>query len=605
MTARTAGTTAAERDDVASASGRVLAPDGRAAAWLRAAAPFALIAVVALASRLKYALFAYHDTLASGDAHLILTKAMFISRGEWRPPVELGGPATIFSDPPLIALLLGGVEKATSLPMMAVPAVVTPALTIAALCALYGVARRAFDPLAALVGVCLVALLPRFSMDSTEPDKAIYVVSFFMLALFFLYEAQERPRLYVAAGACMGASVFSHTTGYIFLGVYGLAHVALALVGARAGDGRWRRLFDRWFLAGLIVPVVAIGAYVQLNDGFQRAMVPAPPPGGPVVAAPTSVVPATPTNDTSDDAPGVPAPAAENKHRFVPGSIQLYYDNITGLAKGGFEESAWNQYFDAIRTQVNTPMYVLAVVGFAAAGVVVVRRRRAELLPLMLWMMLVTLAFAIQHPALSHKTRYPTYVTPVFVLFAAYAVVGAARWVAARIAAGSGDASLRAWYLGAMVAPVVALVAVSYARADASGQRKLYAPHERLAAYVAERGLLGEDRQLLYMAWPSITMNLLEDHPEYEPWLHTYGWGSAPVAQYTRAYVESQGIRYFELDHTGSDYYQTSQQMFRQLGTQFTMTRVATFCGTEAASTRDVTTCGESYAALLELTPKE
>lgn len=81
--------------------------------------------------------------------------------------------------------------------------------------------------------------------------------------------------------------------------------------------------------------------------------------------------------------------------------------------------------------------------------------------------------------------------------------------------------------------------------------------------------------------------------------------GSAPVAQYTRAYVESQGIRYFELDHTGSDYYQTSQQMFRQLGTQFTMTRVATFCGTEAASTRDVTTCGESYAALLELTPKE
>jgi 4-amino-4-deoxy-L-arabinose transferase-like glycosyltransferase len=555
-------------------------------ARLQAAAPFLLISAIALASRLKYALFTYHDTLASGDAHLILTKALLVSRGEWRPPVELGGPATIFSDPPFIALFLGAIEKVTSLPMMALPAIVTSALTIAALCALYGIARRAFDPLTALAGVCLVALLPRFSLDSTEPDKAIYVVSFFMIALYFLYEAQSRPRLYLAAGAFMGLSAFSHTTGYIFLGVYVLSHVALT-------RGSERRLADGWFLAGLAVPLVLIAGYVQLNDAFQRTSVTPTP----AAAAPASVTPGTTPSDTQV----VPAPAAKNKHRFVPGSIQLYYDNVTGLAERGFKGSAWNRYFDGIRTQVNTPVYALAVAGFAGAAIVVLRRRRYALLPLMLWMMLVTLAFAIQHPALSHKTRYPTYVTPAFVLFATYAVTGVARLVASKT-----DAATRGWYAAAAAAPVLALIAASYAISDASGQRKLYAPHDRLAQYVEQHQLLSDGNELLYMAWPSITINLIEDHPEYEPWLHTYGWGSsAAIGDYTRDYVQSRGIRYFELDHTGSDYYQTSQYLYAQLSTQFTMKRVATFCGTEPASQRTAASCGESYSALIELAAKD
>jgi 4-amino-4-deoxy-L-arabinose transferase-like glycosyltransferase len=569
-------------------SAPITAPGDRIAVWLRAGAPYLLVVAVGLASRLKYALVTYHDTLASGDAHLILTKALFVSRGEWRPPVELGGPSTIFSDPPLIALLLGGAEKATSLPMIALAATMTSLLTIAALCALYAVARRAFDPLTAVIGVCLVALLPRFSMDSTEPDKAIYVVSFSIIALYFLYAAQTRPRLYLAAGAFIGLAAFSHTTGYIFLGVYGLSHIAIT-------RGTERRLLDRWFIAGLIIPLVMIAAYVQLNDEFQRSAVTATP----VATADAAAQPSGAGAASPSQAPVLPPPAPSNDHRFVPGSIQLYYDNITGLAKRGFEGSAWNRYFDAIRTQTTTPIYVLAVLGFAAAGALVVSRRRFDLLPLMLWMMLVTLAFAIQHPALSHRTRYPTYVTPVFVLFAVFAVVTAARALLSRT-----DAAMRGWYVAAAIAPVVALVGASYAMSNAAGQRKLYAPHDRMAAYISQRALLGDDNELLYMAWPSVTIALLEDHPADEPFLHTYGWGSSPVSKYTSGYVESQGIRYFAYDHTGSDYYQTSQSLFAQLGTQFTLKRMVTFCGTDQPSQRDPASCGASYTVLYELLPK-
>ena len=560
--------------------------DSRLRAWAIAAAPFALVAIVALASRLKYALFTYHDTYASGDAHLVITKAMFVARGEWRPPIELGGPATIFSDPPFIPLLLGAIEKATSLPMFAIPAIVTSVLTIAALCALYAVCRRALDPATALVGVCLLALLPRFSMDSTEPDKAIYVVSFFTIALYFLYAAQTRPRMYLLAGAFVGLSAFSHTTGYIFVGVYLIAHAAIT-------RGTERRLLDRWFVAGLAFPLILILAYVQLNDAFQRTAVTAT--AGVAVTAPLPVT----TPVAGADAPTLPVPPPENRHRFVPGSIQLYYDNVKGLAERGFKGSAWNLYFEGIRTQATTPVYVLAVLGFAGAAVVVARRRRYEMLPLMLWMLLVTLAFAIQHPAASHSTRYPTYVTPMFVLFAAYAVVGGARLLVQRT-----EASMRPWYFGAAVAPVVALIAAAYSMSNASGQRKLYAPHDRMASYIEAHHLLGEGSGLLYMAWPSTTVALLEDHPEYEPYLRTYGWGSTPLSQYTEQWARENGIRYFALDHTGTDYFNTSVFMFAQLKTQFTLKRVQTFCGTEHGQPGDATTCGESYSVLLELAPK-
>src|SRR5262245_10141368 len=65
--------------------------------------PFALITAVALVSRARY-IWGYHDTFGSGDANLILTKALLIQRGEFAPPGALGVAAGVFADPPFLPL---------------------------------------------------------------------------------------------------------------------------------------------------------------------------------------------------------------------------------------------------------------------------------------------------------------------------------------------------------------------------------------------------------------------------------------------------------------------------------------------------------------------
>lgn len=550
------------------------------------AAPLLVIFGVALWSRLRYAVWSYHFTFGSGDADLILAKAMFLSRGELRPPLDLGAPANVFADPPFISMIFAVATKVFGIPLATAPLIVTPALTIAALFALYALVRRAVDAPVALVSVCLVALLPRFSFDSTEPDKAPFVVSFFIIALWLMYEAQERPRLYLLSGFFMGLSVFSHNTGYLFLPVFVLSHIALS-------RGSTRRLFDPWFLAGLAIPVLFIGAYLQLNDAFVRGRyVPEPP----VAAAPA------PSTSPADGATALPPPAAPggNQRRYVPATIQFYWDHVTGLARDHFKNSAWNYYFDAIRAQVSTPVYVLAIIGWAGAGGLALLRRRYRLVPLMLWMMIVTLEFAIQFPGYSHRSRYPSYVTPVFVIMAVAAIIAATRWLAGRI---DTDVASRAWYGLGIAAPLIAFTAMSYALSDNPGLRRNYGASRQMAEYIADNRLL-DNGDMLYLGWPSVTLYTLQDRPEYETKMHAFGWGSVPLSSFTPAYLSAHNVRYYAYDHTGSDYFRSADALRTQLQASYTLVKARVFCGPGIASPRDESACGDFYTILYELAPK-
>ncbi len=383
-------------------------------AW--AIAPFALIFVVALVSRLRYAVWAYHATFGSGDADLMLTRAMFISRGEFRPPLQLGPAANVFIDPPGIALIFATVSK-LGVPLHTAPFIVTPILTIAAMFALFALLRRAFDTQIALISVCLVSLIPRFSFDSTEPDKVGFVLSFFIIALFFMYEAQLRPKLYLLAGLFMGFSVFSHNTGYLFLPVFLISHVALS-------RARPARLFNRYALAAMIMPLLFIAISVALNASFSRdqysyAADAAATAGTPPVAAAPAPAGGITLPPVLVQSPG--------RNRFVPAAVETYWNHTRDLAENGFRDGAWSVYFDAIRRQAGRPVYWLAIGGWTLALALVVVKRRFEIVPLMAWMLLVTLAFAIQYTAASHRSRYPSYVTPVFVIFACFIVIAAAR----------------------------------------------------------------------------------------------------------------------------------------------------------------------------------
>jgi hypothetical protein len=235
-------------------------------------------------------------------------------------------------------------------------------------------------------------------------------------------------------------------------------------------------------------------------------------------------------------------------------------------------------------------VFALAFAGFAVGLWLAVAKRRMEVVPLLLWMAFVTLGFAIQHPAPSHGSRYPSYVTPVYVVMAVFCTVWAARQVASRF-------DWEPSYALALAAPVLAWMAFSYVTAPEEGGRTLYEGHAAMATYATENDLLSEDARLLYLAWPSYTYPLLEGGAE-EAELQTFGWQRI---DFDRWDFDGLKIRYFVHDDLTDDYFHSSKKMLGTIGLERNVREVASFC-TNPAGDPEQRSCSGSVK-LYELLP--
>jgi hypothetical protein len=490
------------------------------------------VGALAIASRLRYVL-AFHGVYGSGDANLELARALAMKDGMWHPPSGLVLLRSVFDQPPLIPALLASVSRTTGLTLDLTPLVVVPILTTAALLVLTRLLARIYGWPTALAAAALIALLPRLSFDSTEPDKAPFVVSFFIFSLAALYAGVEDRRFLLVAGFCIGLAMLAHTTAYLFLPVLALSYVALHARSLRSA-------LNRYAAGALVFPLLAVIVYFALAHAFR------PPP-----------LPQAQATGPSDG--------------LLPGFVQTYVDASWALLRGGFGDSAAGIYITAIRTQLGMPIFLLACAGAATSAYQVLFYRQWKLAAPLLWAAIITLAFALQYPASSHASRYPSYVTPVHLILAMYFVatlaqhVGALRVRHARLIA------------SASVVGVVAYAAASYAFAPEVKARAFYAPHPQAADYVTSRGLLDDGAGMLYLDWPSITFPLLEARPDYADQLVTFGFGQRSLDTITPEFVREHHLQYYLYDHTGNDSFHSADVVMTSLASNFVLQEIARF----------------------------
>jgi hypothetical protein len=522
------------------------APDLR---WLTRLAtlpvPWTLLALssigaLAVASRLRYVL-AFHGVYGSGDANLELARALAMKDGMWHPPSGLVLLRGVFDQPPLIPALLASVSRVTGLTLDLTPLVVVPVLTTAALLVLTRLLARIYGWPTALAAAALIALFPRLAFDSTEPDKAPFVVSFFIFSLAALYAGAEDKRFLPVSGFFIGLAMLAHTTAYLFVPVLALSHVALHARSPRSA-------LNRYAAGALAFPLVAMMVYFALAHTFR------PPP-----------LPQAPATSPSDG--------------LLPGFVQTYIDASWALLRGGFGDSAMQIYIDGIRAQLGAPVFLLACAGAALSAYQLLFERQWKLAAPLLWAVIITLAFALQYPASSHASRYPSYVTPVYIVLAMYFVATVARHVGAlRVRHARIIAS-------ASVVGVVAYAAATYAFAPEVKARAFYEPHPQAADYVTSQGLLDDGAGMLYLDWPSITVRLLEARPEYANQLVTFGFGQRSLETINPDFVRRHRIQYYLYDHTGSDSFHSADVVMTSLASNFVLQEIARFGGTGSFAT--------------------
>ncbi len=507
---------------------------GVKARWSARAGMLGLVAVLvaAILSRVRY-IVAFDGTYGSGDAHGILVRALFLREGNLTPSPQVALTSNIFDQPPLLPAALALLSRVPGVSLEIAPLILMPALTLVAVVVLYRLLARTLGMPMAVAASLVFAVFPRWSFDSTEPDKGPAVVSLFIFALAATEAGNRDRRFLLLGGFFLALAMMTHTTAYFFLPVLLSAHLAW-------NAGSIRSAFSKHAVAALALPALAVIAYFVLARQF----------AGPPL----------------EDATGAAAGGV------LPSFVQTYVDAMKNLVTGGFSESAWGVYFTGIRDQLGWPLFVCAVGGFVVAAYQMVIQRRWELAPYVLWAGLVTLAFAIQYPAASHASRYPGYVTPAYIVLACYFGLKlgglAALWRSRlpRIAGACGLAAI-AGYAGA-----------TYALAPDPGLRDLYASHAKAGSYIDERSLL-DDGGVLYMGWPSITLSILEPRPDYEDRLFTFGFGLRHLESIDAEFLRSNNIHYYLHDHTGSDYYQSADAVLDTFARTILLEEVATFTG--------------------------
>lgn len=491
------------------------------------------VALVASLSRLRYVI-SFAGTFGSGDANAIAMHAVFLRLGELHTSPQLAVSGDLFSQPPLIPSLLALLSVISRMPISTLALVAVPLLTTGALLLLSALLARQFGWQLALAAGVLLALLPRFSFDSTEPDKAPFVVSFFVASLVCVYAGTRRPKMLLAAGAFCALAMLSHTTGYLFLPV--LFGSYLVLNGTPLS-----RSFNRYAAGALLFPAAAVVIYFVLAKTV-----------------------------TSHHAFATPPSTAS--HSVLPPFVQTYIDATSNLTNGAIKDRAWGLYMAGIREQLGILVFALAFAGFARGCYRCVVHGERAIAPFLLWMAAITIMFCMQYPAASHRSRYPSYVTPAYVVLAAYFLVGMAqeiRWAS----------------VGLLFAVFAAcFAALGYATAANPANRDFYASHVKAAEFIDQNGLL-DSGGALYMDWPSLTLNILERRPEYEDRLFTFGFGQRDLSEFTPQFVSSHNIKYYIYDHTGVDAQRSSNAVLSQLEHSMLLRQVARFDGTAGTYT--------------------
>lgn len=505
------------------------------ARWSTRAGALGLIVVLAaaIASRARYIL-SFDGTYGSGDAHGILERAFFLREGNLSPSAQLGLSSNLLDQPPLLPAALALLSSAPGISLEVAPLILMPALTLVAVAVLYRLLARTLGLPIAVAATFVFALFPRWSFDSTEPDKGPAVVSLSILALAATEAGSRDRRFLLFGGFFMALAMMTHTTAYFFLPVVLGAHLAW-------NAGSIRGALSKHAVAALAFPLAALIAYVVLARQFA---------GAPLEGA------------TTADATGA-----------LPSFVQTYVDAIRNLATGGFTDSAWGVYFTGIRSQLGTLLFVCALGGLALAAYEVIAEHRWQLAPYTLWAALVTLAFAIQYPAASHGSRYPGYVTPVYIVLACYFALRLGGLAVARHGAVTRRLGVCA------LAGIAAYAGATYALAPDPGLRDLYASHAAAASYIDDGALLDDGSAVLYMGWPSITLNILQGRPDYEDRLVTFGFGARDLTTFDGAFVREHRVKYYLYDHTGSDHYKSADVVRDMLARNMLLEEVVTFTG--------------------------
>jgi len=463
-----------------------------------------IILLFAIWSRYHYIFEVYNYNFSSGDAYGLMLRALY-----FRNDVYTSNLRNLWGTPFFVPWLLSFTSKIFDVPLEYVPFVITPLVTCFAIIVLYLTLKENVNKVVALFTCLLLAFHPMFSFLSTEPLKAPYVVSFFIFSLHYLYKSKQNRKFLLLSGLFLTLSFLSYHSAIFFF-------VVLALTYLFYSRFTKSKLLDKYVL-GLIIIVLFGGIWLVLQKMFTGTF----------------------------------------KIGFMAGYVQVAKYNIIH----GFPKIAGTMYINAIKRQITPLIFYLSIAGFLFGLWEVLKNKKMNLIPFLLWFIVVTGGIALQHPAASHKSRYPFYVIPVFLFFAGYFLTILLHFIARH--RWQNKLQILAVSLTVLI---VAFTLLIYANTYVAHYRHIYYAHKEMGLFL-DRNHFPDEGKIMYLRWPSLIYHYYNGKIKNEDRQITFGWQKKPAQLdwITENFIKEQNVKYFVYDHVASDYINTAGIVFQKI----------------------------------------
>lgn len=408
----------------------------------------------------------------------------------------------------------------------------TPILSAILLIFIFKILEKNVNLRVAFFSCFFIVTNPWMSYYSTEPSKALFVLLFFAISLFFFYRYKQdknKKEILFSFIALSFSSLFFHSA-FMFVPIY---FILLYINIYKKINTQNLKSFLKLFVLFLIIfMIISFPLYTFKYWGHEKKV------------------------------------EKENIEFTELGKMGLF-GRYLGAMRGAITHPEYLGYNNFLRGIQMFLVYnwiwtfFLISLIFLAFGYIFGFYREKLLLDFILIFLFVFVFISLQWTSSSHGSRYPQYVTLFLFIILGYSLDLIFRFT---------EKIVKKNYITVFLIfiIVISFISPSYNLKYVEGLRRIYIPQLETKDLIEENNIvINEENQVLYLGWPAITLSLNEMGVN-NAYLHTFGWGSIDLSYITSTgYITDNKINYYIYDHTGTDYFNSADEVLRRLQNEF------------------------------------
>lgn len=410
----------------------------------------------------------------------------------------------------------------------------TPILASFLLIFIFKILEKHVNVKIAIVSCFLIVTNPWISYYSTEPSKALFVLFFYMASLFFMYRYKQsgtKKELLFSFIFLSFSSIFYHSA-FLFYPIY---FILFYINIYKNIDLLHIKKFIKTFMIFAIIFIIISGPFFvsKFSESHNKQF------------------------------------ETEYDDKYTIGGKQNLVEIYASAIYGALIHPEYLGLYPFLNGICTFLVYDWVCMLFLFSTIILLishfalNKKRLLMDFIFIFISIFTL-ISIQWVASSHGSRYPQYVILFLYIILGYFLIDVFDKIKSVVP--------RFLIILLIFIAVLTPLSDTYSFKYVEGYRNIYIPHLQTGDLILKNNIsINQENQILYLGWPGITISM-QNIGMNDDYFHTFGWGATNLTYLSSVdNVIKNNISYYIYTRTGTDYFNSSEEVFTKLNDNFNL----------------------------------